>query len=290
MENNFLFKYDNFESMFPSTLSQLWNENNFLDVTLATADSKQIRVHKVIISSASLFFKEILLRNSHSHPLIYLKDVNYAELSLLMKFIYFGQCEVNSLELEAFLTCANELKISGIHHNVQDNRDEGEEPHLTKSPQNFHCTFNKKCKRVLQTKNKLEIHIQKVHKAPRRYSCEICDKKIRTSKILKIHKKIHKRKGVACDLCGKITKSKNRLEWHKDLEHTAYNPVCYVCHTKFETKAKLRHHQKNCCKAKNKAKLTDQKPKSLIFASAIDDAIFEKEQVNVSSVGPDVCQ
>ena len=38
-------------------------------VTLVSADSKQIKAHKVILSSRSKFFNQILLENPHQHPL-----------------------------------------------------------------------------------------------------------------------------------------------------------------------------------------------------------------------------
>ena len=64
---------------------------NFTDVTLATVDNQQIEVHKVILSSYSQFFRNILLRNPHPNPLLYLKDIRFKELEMIIKFIYLGQ-------------------------------------------------------------------------------------------------------------------------------------------------------------------------------------------------------
>ena len=51
------------------------NDQAFTDVTLATLDNQHVRAHKIILSSGSTFFKNILVRNLHQNPLIYLKDI-----------------------------------------------------------------------------------------------------------------------------------------------------------------------------------------------------------------------
>ena len=51
------------------------NDQAFTDVTLATLDNQHVSAHKIILSSGSTFFKNILVRNLHQNPLIYLKDI-----------------------------------------------------------------------------------------------------------------------------------------------------------------------------------------------------------------------
>ena len=64
---------NNFESNAFNTVRQLWNDHDFADVTLVTVDNKQIRAHKVILSSNSSFFKNPLLNNPHQNPPYLLK-------------------------------------------------------------------------------------------------------------------------------------------------------------------------------------------------------------------------
>ena len=71
-----------------------YQDQDFTDVTLATADDKQIKAHKIILSSCSQFFKNILLKNSHSNPLIYLKDMKFVHIKNVMELIYLGVCYV----------------------------------------------------------------------------------------------------------------------------------------------------------------------------------------------------
>ena len=83
-----------FESAASNTLKDLYNDIAFSDVTLVCEDNKQLKTHKVIISSCSPFFKNILKNNPHQHPLIYLKGIKFEQLQSVLKFVYLGQTEV----------------------------------------------------------------------------------------------------------------------------------------------------------------------------------------------------
>ena len=54
---NFSVVSNKFAVIAPNTFHQLWNDKGFLDVTLASSDDQQIKVHKAILSSSSSFFK-----------------------------------------------------------------------------------------------------------------------------------------------------------------------------------------------------------------------------------------
>ena len=88
--NKMVLTRNDFETNAPNSFRNLWKDGHFTDVTLATKDDQQIRVHKVILSSCSPFFRNILLKNPHQNPLLYLKDIKYRELELLVEFIYLG--------------------------------------------------------------------------------------------------------------------------------------------------------------------------------------------------------
>ena len=65
---------------FQNTLSEfiLTTQNNqdFNDVTLVADDNYQVHVSKLILCSASRFFKKILIQNQDVHPIIYLEGVS----------------------------------------------------------------------------------------------------------------------------------------------------------------------------------------------------------------------
>ena len=63
---------NDFEQCVTQSFKDLYNENNFLDVTLVSEDGKEIQAHKAVLGSCSSVLKKILLRNPHQHPLIYI--------------------------------------------------------------------------------------------------------------------------------------------------------------------------------------------------------------------------
>jgi len=110
----FCLRWNEFESNLGSGFRELRDEKDFFDVTLACDDDQQIQVHKVIISACSSFFKSILRRNPHQHPLLYLKGVKFSDLQAILNFIYQGEVNVAQEDLNSFLMVAEELKIKGL--------------------------------------------------------------------------------------------------------------------------------------------------------------------------------
>ena len=88
-------QWGDFETNAPNTFINLWNDQDFADVTLATVDGQQIKAHKVILSACSQFFRNIFVMNPHQNPLLYLKGIRYKELALVIQFNYLGMGKLN---------------------------------------------------------------------------------------------------------------------------------------------------------------------------------------------------
>ena len=54
---------------------------------------------------------DILKRNRHPHPLIYMRGVNSEELGAI---VYFGEANIFQQNLDSFLALAEELRLSGL--------------------------------------------------------------------------------------------------------------------------------------------------------------------------------
>ena len=97
-----------------SCLNDLLKRNVFVDVTLVF-DDEQIAAHKVILSSASSFFLQVLEKNvSHPHPMLYMKGVDKKLFSFLLDFIYLGEVSIPEDQFDRFILMSRELKVKGL--------------------------------------------------------------------------------------------------------------------------------------------------------------------------------
>ena len=110
----FQLAWNEFNSCTNRTFQDLYTDQDFTDVTLATDDDRQLKAHKVILSSCSPFFKKILLNNPHQMPLLYLKGVKFSQLKSILQFIYLGQAEVEQDDIQKFMDSAKDLEIKGL--------------------------------------------------------------------------------------------------------------------------------------------------------------------------------
>ena len=112
----FCLRWNDFEQNISSSFRELRDNKDFFDVTLA-CDNNQLQAHKVILSACSPFFRSILKKNPHQHPLLYLKGVKYEEILLVLNFMYHGEVNVAQDELNSFLAVAEDLQVKGLTQN-----------------------------------------------------------------------------------------------------------------------------------------------------------------------------
>jgi len=112
----FCLRWNDFETNISVAFRELREEKDFFDVTLACDDS-QIQAHKVILSACSPFFRNVLRRNPHQHPLLYLKGVKYKDILSVLNFMYMGEVNVAQEELNTFLSVAEDLRVKGLTQN-----------------------------------------------------------------------------------------------------------------------------------------------------------------------------
>jgi len=109
----FCLRWNDFESNISCAFRELREDKDFFDVTLA-CDEEQVQAHKVILSACSNFFKSLLRRNPHNHPLLYLKGVKYSDLLCVLNFMYHGEVNVAQEDLNSFLAVAEDLQVKGL--------------------------------------------------------------------------------------------------------------------------------------------------------------------------------
>ena len=140
--DKFCLRWNDFESNVSSAFRDLREEKDFFDVTLACEDS-QMEAHKVILSACSPFFKNILRRNPHQHPLLYLKGVKSTELSNVLSFMYQGEVNVAQESLNTFLSVAEELQVKGLTQGGGQQSQQSSVKHKSESDHSSSKPFKK---------------------------------------------------------------------------------------------------------------------------------------------------
>ena len=73
MGEHLCLQWADFRENVDSAFGRLRYDKVFADVTLACEDGQQMDAHKVILAASSPIFEEILQRNKHPHPMIYMR-------------------------------------------------------------------------------------------------------------------------------------------------------------------------------------------------------------------------
>ena len=114
MSEQLCLQWNDFKENVNGAFRNLRKDEDFSDVTLACEDGHQLKGHKVILASSSPFFKDLLVKNQHPHPLIYMRGVKSVDLKAIVDFLYLGEANIFQEDLDSFLAIAAELKLQGL--------------------------------------------------------------------------------------------------------------------------------------------------------------------------------
>ena len=114
-------QWNGFKENISASFADLRGDKEFTDVTLACEDGQQIDAHKVILASSSPFFSELLRKNRHPHPLIYMRSLRSEVLIAIVDFLYFGEAKISQENLNSFLALAEELQLNGLTTETNEN-------------------------------------------------------------------------------------------------------------------------------------------------------------------------
>lgn len=88
-------------------------DETMLDVTIA-CNGLSLKAHKLVLSACSPFFKDLFADNPCTHPIIILRDFEFADLKAVIDFIYKGELSVPRERLMSALKVAEDLNIRGL--------------------------------------------------------------------------------------------------------------------------------------------------------------------------------
>jgi len=235
----FSLKWNDFQKNVSQSFGLLRQEEDLFDVTLVSEDEIQIPAHKLVLSASSSFFKSILRKNAHSHPLLYLGGVNSRKLHIILDYIYHGEVQVYQEELDGFIEAAQKLRIEGLRKE-QENLDPGEGDFKIK-PENENNSFNESSDESYLV-DVDDVENYKKFKTPKRKptsrTMTTAGGSVTTPELeQKIEELTVKIEGVyTCGNCGKTAKDKTHLTRHIEthIEGLEYNcPHCgKVCRSR----------------------------------------------------------
>ena len=105
-----------------------FNRTDYSDVTLVSDDDFQkFSAHRVILSSCSSTFQKILSQSQHQST-IFMRGYNSKQLENILTFIYKGQVEIPTRDLNYFVENAQELNIININNEVKNENPKTEGP------------------------------------------------------------------------------------------------------------------------------------------------------------------
>ena len=226
---NFNLTWNNFERCAINTFKDLRSELEFVNVTLVSEDNQEMKAHKVVLSACSPVLKNILLKNPHQHPLIYLTGVKHQELKSLVDFMYLGQAEVSQTNLEIFMSLGSKFEIKGL---CEENKSQYQGDTIIKDER--------------ENGNYIEDHLISQEGASS-YTHEIVQKDVTpeinygqdeedfldvTSDAYRLHSEFK------CDQCDYVAKKKSHLDSHTKARHEGIKFPCNMC----DYKAGYNHH------------------------------------------------
>ena len=241
----------------------LMMNDKFSDVTLVTEDKKHIKANIFILSTCSLVFRDIFLKNRNSNPIIYLRGVQYSELEPIIQFIYLGEASFYEERMDEFLAVAKSLEITQLDEFVVKSSSCGpvtsisklekqsvvSDPQKMQAPQEAqrkvvdgHKYICDQCDYKANRRDGLIGHIQSKHEDIK-YVCDQCDYQATQRSALATHIQI-KHEGVkyACNQCDYQTGYQSELSNHTQSKHEGVKFSCTQCDYQASRKDTLSSH------------------------------------------------
>merc|ERR1712204_62091 len=250
-------KWNDFQANVSSAFGTLREDREFADVTLVCEDGQQVEAHKVILTSSSPFFLNLLRRNKHPHPLIYMRGLKSQDLVAMVDFFYFGEANVYQENLESFLAMAEELQLKGLMGSGAEKEAEERNnklPYLVqqKTPKPVKLTFYPKKE---TTSPELQKYMGKFEtEDPLEGTVAVTDLQDLNARINSMIEKSENKNenpGIngnsggfkrICRVCGKEGK-RNNIRDHIEANHIAgVSHNCNICGKVFKTTNSLRNH------------------------------------------------
>ena len=253
-------QWNDFQNIVSSAFGDLKDNPDLTDVTLACEDGKQLEAHKMVLASTSPFFMELLKRNRHPHPLIYMRGIKSRDLIAMVEFLYKWEANVFQENLETFLALADEMRLKGLSRTDKPIQETTVCPQIDKTPKRTNDPVLAK----LQNREKMEVNSSKPQRSLKNFSgtaialnnsVEVSDLQMLDEQInsmmetgekrmpYKVKGKVCFEKARICKVCGEEGRM-TVIKAHIEAKHiTGVTHTCDICGNSAKTKNSLVAHK-----------------------------------------------
>ena len=276
MQLHYTLTWHSYPDYLREMMREMMTSEDFTDVTLVTDDKKTIKAHRNILSACSPVFKNILQTEiKNSHPVIYLRGIQYSEIESILQYIYLGETKISEKRMNEFLSVSKNLEIqelskdvrlnspqtdlsnqkkeyvaeaNNLDHNkaidqgltLESEEEEVKGREITAVGSKFQCP---QCDKLFSHNTSVHAHIRSVHEGVK-YACNQCDYQA-TRQGLTIHiQSVHKGFRYACNQCDYQASSQSNLTLHIQSQHLGIKYACNQCDYQTTQQSHLKSHKK----------------------------------------------
>ena len=276
-------KWQGYPDHLRGMMQEMMTSENFTDVTLVTDDKKAIKAHRSVLSACSPVFTNIFqLESPNSHPVLYLRGIQYSEMESILQFMYLGEAKFYKERMDEFILVAKNLEVKelskGVEHiddmiveatqlkiekieiegnlNRNDTNstmivdkaeilDDNTNKHQAKFGKQVSQTseyYCKLCDKLFSGGDQLWQHKISIHYGVK-HACHKCDKQFTKQANLTAHiRSKHEGVGYACNQCDYQATQQNNLKTHILSVHEGLKYGCNHCDKQFSQQNNLRTH------------------------------------------------
>ena len=247
----FCLKWNDYNTNITNSYHELRTSCDFSDVTLVCENNQEIEAHRIILSACSPFFNNMLKRNKHPHPLIYMRGLKAKDLEAIVDFIYQGEANIYQEALDNFLALAEELQLKGLTGVNNKEQVEKENPVLKNTTKarkpaptlkgEYYDEGGKVENLVHEpweqenfdnSSNKVEYPVSSLDDFGAMNSSKVSVQSTSEldEKITELMSRDERTKAWVCTMCGKNTRDKTNLSQHIEANHIdGVSHPCNAC-------------------------------------------------------------
>ena len=239
MGDKFHLTWRDYQTNVSKTFGSLRHEDNLNDVTLVSDDNVQVSAHKVVLSSCSGYFKEIFIKNKHSHPMLCLIGVKSQDVNHVLDYIYHGEVQIHQDNLDAFLEVAQKFQLEGLRGQTENKTKVDEvddfKTDLNQVEMPSFTYENKLVSQPREYKNTVSLSdhtlVSEMFSSIEELDSRIDQEIFRTSY-----------GAWQCGRCPKIAKNKGHIKEHFEKHIEGLSFPCKFCDKVYRSRYSLRQH------------------------------------------------